>query len=705
MGRVLTFPSLKSHWFERVLDMTALSEIEQELQATFPSHSYQEWKEAADALLKGKPFEKLLVTKTYEGFDLQPIFRKEDLEALTFTQDVPGAGSYVRSRSSTGNYGNSWKISQEQPAASAEEANASLKRDLMGGCNEANLLLDVATQKGVDADSAAEGEVGGCGLSLSTLEDLEKVLDGIDLKAISLFVQSGSSAKAVFAMLKAYCEKKGIDLKTIEGNLGGDPIGLWARNGKSPVTMEAAMKELAEIVKELEGSKLGAIYVDGNVFHNAGSSAVQELGFTLAAANEYFKALTAQGLSVEAIAASMRVGLGIGGHYFLEIGKLRATRMLWARMLKAWGASFEDLPIHIHSRTSIWNKTKVDPYVNMLRVTSESFSAVIGGCDSMHIGPFDEVIRMPDDFSRRIARNLHTILAEECDLTKVIDPAGGSYYIEWLTDQVAQKAWEWFQKVEAEGGLFAALKSGLVQKEISAVAAKRLVNIERRRDIIVGTNQYSNAGEKALDPRPVDYAAIKAERAAYVAGAKGKGATFAEGATLGEVVAASREAGEEATIEVIPVRRGSESYEKLREAAVAYEEKEGHAPLIFQANWGASRAYRGRADWTSAFFRAGAFEVRSDTDFDSIEALTEALKASGSKIVVVTSTDDNYAAELETIAKAIKALDSEIYIIVAGAPGESEAAWREAGVNDFVNVRVNNYQMLAMLMKKIGVIA
>ncbi len=692
--------------------MTALSEIEQELQATFPSHTYKEWREAAEALLKGKPFEKFLVTPTYEGFDLQPIFRKEDLENLHFTKDLPGAGSYVRARSSIGNYKHTWKISQEQPGHGAREVNASLKKDLLGGVNEVNLLLDVATQRGVDADAAQSGEVGGCGLSLSTLEDLEQALDGIDLKAVSLFIQSGTSATAVCQMLEAYCGKHGIALETIEGNLGSDTLGYWMRNGSAPVKMEAAMKETAALVKALNGAKLGAIYVDGNVFHNAGSSAVQELGFTLAAANEYFKALTSQGLSVETIASSMRLGLGIGSHYFLEIGKLRAARLLWARLLKGWGAKFEDLPIHLHARTSIWNKTKVDPYVNMLRVTSEAFSAVIGGCDSMHVGPFDEVVRTPDDFSRRIARNVHTILAEECDLTKVIDPAGGSYYVEWLTDQVAQKAWEWFQKVEAEGGLVAALKKGSVQKAIAEVAAARVANVEKRRDVIVGTNQYPNAVEKTLDPKALDYAGIKAAREATVAKAKGKVnvgndpvKAFAKGATLGEVMATTRAKGVEDSIEVIPTLRASQAYEALRIAAESFKTKTGHAPQIFQANWGPSRSYRLRADWTSAFYQAGGFEMLNDTDFDSIEALIDALKASGSKIAVITSNDEAYATSVEMIAKAIKAVHSEIYVIVAGAPGETEASWRAAGVDDFVNVRVNNYKMLAMLMKKIGVIA
>ena len=692
--------------------MTALSEIEQELQATFPAHSYQEWKDAAEALLKGKPFEKVLVTPTYEGFELQPIFREEDRALLPFAADLPGAGSYVRARSASGVVGGRWKVSQEQTGARASELNAALKQDLNGGVTEVHVVLDYASQKGIDADLAREGEVGGCGLSLTTLEDLEIALDGVDLREVSLFVESGTSAVAVYQMLRAYASKRGIDLKQLHGNLGADPIGFWARNGGSPLKMEAAIKELAGPVSDLKESALGVIYVDGNVFHNAGSSAVQELGFSLAVANAYFKLLHEQGLDVGVIASSMRLGLGIGSHYFLEIAKLRASRLLWSRMLRAWGVELDVLPLHLHARTSIWNKTQVDPYVNMLRVTSEAFSAVIGGCDSLHVGPFDEVVRQPDAFSRRIARNVHTILAEECDLTRVIDPAGGSYYVEWLTDQVAQKAWQWFQKVEAEGGILAAMKSGMVQRSIADVAAKRLSNIETRRDVIVGTNQYANATEKPLDPRPVDYAALKAERAAAVAVAKGRASVgddlaqaFLDGATLGEVVAGYREGRVEDVIEALPTRRAAEAYEALRAASASYRAQHGHAPRIFQANWGPSRSYRMRADWTSAFYQAGGFEVINDTDFESVDSLTQALSNSGAAVAVITSSDEAYAESAETLARAIKSVDASIYVILAGAPGESEQRWRDAGVDDFVNVRVNNYQMLERLMKRTGGIA
>jgi methylmalonyl-CoA mutase len=681
--------------------MTALSEIEQELKAMFPSHSYEQWKAAAEELLKGKPFDKVLVTPTYEGFDLQPVFRKDDLESLAFSREAPGAGAYVRGSRPGGYFESRWKISQELPEATAAALNAVLLRDLKGGADEVHLLLDAASLRGVDADQAEATEVGACGLSLASVEDLEKAFAGVEFSAVSLFVESGAVALPFFQILKAFCAKKGVALSLLKGSLGADPLGAWARAGKLALPLESAFDETATLIRELAGSGLGALYVDGNLYHNAGSSAVQELGFTLAAANAYLKAMVARGLSVKQAVSGIRVGLGIGSHYFLELSKLRAFRMLWAKVLGAWGLSFEDLPLHLHARTSLLNKTVVDPYVNMLRVTSEAFAAVLGGCDSLHVGPFDESLRLPDEFSRRIARNVHFILAEECELTRVVDPAGGSYYVEWLTDQVAQKAWQWFQKVEAEGGWVEAMRKGMIQKEIASVASQRISNVQKRRDIVVGTNQYPNAKEQLLDPRTPDFAARASARAGEVALARKSGLP-----TLGGITADLRKGlAASESVEAIPARRVAESIEQLRRASLGYAAKQGHAPRIFQANWGASRGYRLRADWTSAFFQVGGFEMLNERDFESVESLVEALRSSGSRIAVITSSDDHYATMVEPIAKAIKAADSGVYVMVAGAPGEQEAAWRAAGVDDFVNVRANNYAMLASLMKRIGVLA
>jgi methylmalonyl-CoA mutase len=682
--------------------MTALSEIEKELQATFPAHSYEAWKAAAEELLKGKPFEKVLVTPTYEGFDLQPIFRKDDLAALTFSQDLPGAGSFVRGGKATGYFGHRWKISQELPYGTAQECNAALLREIKGGANEAHILLDPASMKGLDPEEAVVGEVAGCGLSLATVEDLETALKGIDLKHISLFIESGASALPVARLLKGYCQKQGIAFETIQGNLGSDPLGAWARNGSLPVALDQAMSETATLIRELDGSSLGALYVDGNLYHNAGASAVQELGFTLAAANAYLQSMDAQGLTATQVAHSLRIGLGVGSHYFLEIAKLRAVRMLWAKVLQSWGADFDSLPLHVHARTSTWNKTAIDPYVNMLRVTSEAFAAVIGGSDSMHVGPFDEVVRLPDEFSSRIARNVHFILAEECELTRVIDPAGGSYYVEWLTDQVARKAWEWFQKVEAEGGFVEAVRKGFIQEAIAKVAAQRIANVEKRRDIIVGTNQYPNAKEQPLEARLPDYPALHAARSKAV-----KAVRDANQCTIGKIATTLR--GTNTTpsesINPVPTLRVSESIEKLRSASFAYGLKNGHAPRVFQANWGASRSYRLRADWTSAFFQVAGLEVLNETDFDQVDAMVEALTSSGAGVAVITSNDDNYATHTTALAAAIKAAHPSVYLLLAGAPGEQEAAWKAAGIDDFVNVRTNNYAMLAMLLKKTGVLA
>lgn len=712
----------------------AQSEIELELKNLFPAHTYADWKAAAEDLLKGKPFEKVLVTPTFEGFDLQPIYRKDDIRELTHARSMPGFTQFARCANAAGYTVRRWKVSQELPQSLPEELNRAALLDLKGEADELNILLDPATRKGLDPDSAGATEVGACGVSLTTLKDLEKALDGVVLDAVSLFSQSGAGSQAIYAMLTAYCAKKGIQLSKVQGNIGGDPIGDWMRNGSLPVSLAKAFDELAATTRTAQAKtpSMGTVFVDANIFHNAGSSAAQEAAYLLAEAVEYVRQLNQRGIPVEVIARSMRFGVGVGSSYFLEIAKLRAIRMLWARVLEAYGCAIEDLPIHIHARTSIANKTVLDPYVNMLRVTTEAFSAVLGGCDSMHVGPFDEVVRLPDDFSRRIARNVHFILSEECDLTKVIDPAGGSYAVEKLTDQIAAESWKLFQAIEAKGGLIAALKEGFIQKEIAGIASKRKSAYARRKDVIVGTNQYPNATEKTLDPRTPDYAAIQRKRAEAVAGHResaeveasgalmevlssilnGKDAdklesaskAFAMGATLGEVTKAMRGDTQAAeSIEALPVRRFAEPFEKLRQAAQAHAEKTGTLPRILQVNWGPSRGYRLRADWTSGFYQVGGFEVLNDKDFGSIEDIQGALQSSGAKIAVITSSDEAYVTQVEVIAKAIKAHAPDIHVVVAGAPGETEAAWRAAGVDDFVNVRVNAYDALAGLQSKLGV--
>jgi methylmalonyl-CoA mutase len=400
----------------------------------------------------------------------------------------------------------------------------------------------------------------------------------------------------------------------------------------------------------------------------------------------------------------------------MEIAKIRAARWLWSKVAAAYGV--ENAPVHIHASTSKWNKTTYDAHTNMLRVTSEAFAAVVAGVDSLHIGPYDEISGKTDEFSRRIARNLHTILREECGLDRVIDPAGGSTYIEWLTDKIAASSWQIFQDIENQGGMLAALESGSVQQAVQSVAKAKFTNIRRRKDKIVGANMYPDLKGKKLAIRKVECRAGQnipgAPAPQQLDVARSNNSTMIEqsvaaakaGATKLSLAIATGFVCEETgpTVAALPARRAAEEYEALRDASAAFAAKTGAAPAILQLNIGPSRKYRLRADWTAAFFEAAGFAVDGKRDFKGIEDAIAALAESSAPIAVITTDDATYLETVEPLAQAVKAAKPAIHLLLAGAPGDNEPAWRAAGINDFVNVRSNNYELNEQLLKKAGVI-
>ncbi len=700
----------------------------------FPPHTYEQWRAAAEALLKGAPFEKKMLTPLHEGITLQPIYRREDVMGLSHAGSLPGLGSRVRGRRASGYIATPWLISQELVCATPAEFNRVALHELENGQNELNIPLDEAVRSGRDPDHSCVGEVGRGGLSLSTVGDLGQALRGIHLDMVSLYFRTGTAALPMATLLFACAEKLGFPLAKITGCLEADPLGNLAIRGELAISLQTAWRNIAILTKFADAHVPGlqTLAVQGHPYADSGATAVEELGYVIATAVEYIRQMEAQGVAPATTANHMRLCLSVGGNFFVEIAKLRAARLLFERVVEVFGAQSRTCGVHIHARTATWNKTFYDPYVNMLRTTTEAFAAVLGGCDSLHVSPFDEVIRLPDEFSRRIARNTQIILAEECDLTHVVDPAGGSWFVESLTDQVAAKAWEIFQGIEAAGGMTKALEAGLPQKQVAASSAKKARAIAQRRDIIVGTNMYPNATERPLEKREPNYPAIFRDRslqtaefrkaadstardkalaafsAAVLAGSDETVplgiAAFEAGATLGEVTR-SLWSGEGSFARATPVvrRRAAEPFEQLRKTSERLLEQTGSLPKIFQANIGPSRTYRARADWTSAFFQVGGFEVLNDTDFQGVADAVEAAKKSGAKIIVITGTDDTYAEQAAPLAEALKAALPDAKVLLAGAPGDNEAAWRQAGVDDFVHVRVNTYDMLKALLEDLHV--
>lgn len=707
----------------------------EKLLSEFPPTSAEEWREAAEQLLKGKPFDKVMTQQTPEGIQLEPIFRKEVLNGLSAAATMPGFDGFLRGTSAAGYNNEPWEIAQELPYGTASEFNAAARADLMRGQNSLNVILDIATLKGLDPDAAKVGEVAACGLSLACLKDIEAAFDQILPEAVSFHIRTGCAGLCVGALLFAWLKQQGVDLKKIKGSLGMDPVAVQAAAGQLPASLRELLDEQAIVAdycaKEAPGIR--AVGVSSLPYHQAGASSVEELGIALAGGAFYLQELIQRGLSVDEAARQIRFSLAIGPNFFMEIAKIRAARVLWSQVVKAFGGDSESQKIQLHARTGLYNKTQKDPYVNMLRTTTEALSAAIAGVDSMCVGNFDEVARLPDTFSRRISRNTHIILQEECELTAVVDPAGGSWAVEWLTNEVSEKAWSFFQKIQAQGGIAVALSNGFIQEAIEKTAAANSQLLANRRSSLVGTNVYPNLEEQPLEARLPDYAELRNLRARDIAAARMEldeesdarvmqalgdivDATpqslvpavvvaFEAGATIGEVSKTIRAKVEpEAPIQPLVSKRLATDYESLRNAAAKFATETGRAPAIFLTNLGPLRRHKARADFSQGFFQTGGFEVISPTGFESPEDAVAALIESDAGITVVCGTDDDYTEKFAHYAQAIKSALPEMQVILAGFPGEHEAAYRQAGMDDYIFVKSDNYETNRRYLSGLGVL-
>ncbi len=673
----------------------------------FPAHSYEQWHQAAEALLKGASFEQRLVSKTYENITIQPIYRREDIANLEHCKHLPGADSLVRGSHPQGFLKAGWDVSQELQAATPGALNPIIHEGLNGGQSELNMAV-----------SCGQAECCKGGVVLNTSADVQTALAGVALDAIATYWQSGPASVPVAALVIAGAGQLGVPAAKLRGGFENDPFGELVAKGKIRHPLTTRFDHMAALTDYAakHAPQLRTIAIKGDVYHNAGATATQELGYVIATLVSYIEEMKSRGLAPASVLPHVRIRLAVGSDYFMEIAKIRAARWLWSKVAATYGVA--NAPVHIHACTSKWNKTTYDAHTNMLRVTAEAFAAVVGGVDSLHIGPYDEIAGSSNEFSRRIARNIHIILREECGLDHVIDPAGGSTYIEWLTDQIAAKSWKIFQGIEAQGGMLASLEAGSVQQAVEAVCKAKIQNIRRRKDKIVGANMYPDFKGKKLALLTPECKAGQPPPCSPPPAATGVTAS-ATSAMLEQAIAAAKNGASRMalaiacglthtdgapTVTALPPRRAAEEYEALRDASAAYAARTGAAPAILQLNIGPSGRYRLRADWTASFFEAAGFAIDGTRDFATAADAVAALTASPATIAIITSDDATYQETVAPLAAALKAAQPAVTLLVAGAPGEHEAAWRAAGVDDFVNVRSNNYELNAQLLKGAGVI-
>ena len=598
----------------------------------FPPVTADTWKDKIVEDLKGADYEKKMVWKTNEGFSVNPFYRKEDVNTAV-AAELPGEYPYTRGNSTH----NKWLIRTDIVADDAAVANSKAIK----------MIKEGVTAIGFKLKSSA--------LSAGYIEQL---LCGIDPQEIELnFDTCIKHAAKLATLLVSYYKSKGYELAAIGGSLNYDPLSKELCKGKIIENYAAEIKAIAEATEETP--KFRTVAVNAIALNNSGAYITQELGYALAWGNEYMQAMTDAGIDGCKAAKIIKFNFGISSNFFMEIAKFRAARLLWSKIVEQYTTCKEACKMVVHAETTSFNLTLFDSYVNMLRTQTEAMSAAIAGVESITVKPYDSVYETPTDFAERIAKNQQLILKHESHLDAVADPAGGSYYVESLTASIAAEAWKLFLQTEEAGGFGTAIKSGEVKVKTEASATERRTALARRKEILLGTNQYPNFTETSNGKKAVSAACSCSE---------GEG--------------------------LKPGRLGEE-FEQLRLAT----ENSGKRPKAFMLTIGNLAMRQARAQFSCNFLATAGYEVIDNLGFGSVEEGAKAALDAQADIVVICSSDDEYA---EYAIPAYEAVKDKALFIVAGAPACSEEL-QKAGIENFIHVRVNVLETLKALNAKLGI--
>lgn len=621
--------------------------------ADFAPVSTQVWKDKIIADLKGADFDKKLVWRTPEGFNVQPFYRREDLKGLKTTVSAPGQFPYVRGTRTN----NEWAIRQNICACkNARKANAKALEVLNKGITSLGFCLDK---------------------DKLTYNFIKTLLNGVYAPAVAInFSICACAAPKLANILVRYYGRMGYDTKGLIGSINVDPIKNMLLKGKA-LTREQVSEKIAETVKaakSLPGYRV--VGVNSVILNNSGAYAAQELAYALAWGAEYMTMLTEAGIPNYRAANAIRFNMGIGGNYFMEIAKFRAGRLLWAKIVEAYKdpifttALRNAAKMNVSAETSRFNMTVFDAYVNLLRSQTETMSAALAGVDEITVTPFDVTYEEPTDFSERIARNQQLLLKEEAHFDKVVDPAAGSYYLENLTASIAAEAWKQFLDIQERGGMYQLVSEGKVQEHMAANLKARLADVAKRKEVLLGSNQFPNFTEKAAKK-------IKQPKAINAACGCNKPA--------------------EGSINTLPVARAAEEFEALRLETEAAKKQ----PVAFMLTIGNLAMRIARAQFSCNFLACAGYKVIDNNGFATIAEGIKAARKAKADIIVLCSSDDEYA---DLAPKAWKKLqNAKELFIVAGAPACMEDL-QKLGIQNFIHVRCNVLETLkalnAQLLKK-----
>ena len=476
------------------------------------SQSRVNWQKLAEKELRGRPIEDL-DWKTLEGIEVKPVYSEEDLKGLAHLGKLPGFEPYVRGVKATMYTGRPWTIRQYAGYSTAEESNAFYKRGLAAGQQGVSVAFDLATHRGYDSDhERVIGDVGKAGVAIDSVEDMKILFDGIPLEEISVSMTMNGAVIPVLANFIVAGEEQGHKRSELSGTIQNDILKEFMVRNTYIYPPEPSMRIVADIIEYTsnEMPKFNSISISGYHMQEAGASLVQELAYTLADGKEYAKKAIEKGLDIDAFAGRLSFFFAIGMNFFMESAKLRAARLLWHRIMTELGAKNpRSKMLRTHCQTSGVSLQEQDPYNNVIRTAYEAMSAVLGGTQSLHTNALDEAMALPTDFSARIARNTQLILQEETGVSNVVDPLAGSYYVEKLTADLADAAWELIQEVDEMGGMTKAVAAGMPKLRIEETAARRQADIDRGDQVIVGVNKYRLNEEDQLEIRDIDNDAVR----------------------------------------------------------------------------------------------------------------------------------------------------------------------------------------------------
>ncbi len=618
-----------------------MSELKEKLFSEFPPVSTDEWMAKITADLKGAPFEKKLIWKTNEGFEVRPFYREEDIKDLKTTKSLPGEFPFIRGTKKD----NEWMVRQD---IEVEDFAAANKKAL-------DLLNKGITSLGF---SFKKDKI--------TPENISLLLSGIAPEAVELnFRTCLSGATKLLGILTNYLKAAGADLNKCYGSVNYDVFKNPFLKGYKAEDWTDEAIEVINAAAELP--KFRVLAVNAMLLSDSGAYISQELGYALAWGNDLIAKLTEKGIAVDEVAKRIKFNFGVSSNFFMEIAKFRAARWLWAQIVAQYKPNCEcSAKMVAHAITSKWNMTIFDAHVNLLRTQTEAMSAAIAGVDSITVLPFDNVFKKSDDFSERIARNQQLLLKEECHFDKVADPAAGSYYVEVLTNSMADVAWKLFLEVEEAGGFTALADKGDIQNAVNASAVARQKAVATRREILLGTNQYPNFTEVAGEKIKID---------------AGCGCACA--------------CNENKEVPTLNNSRGASEFEALRLAT----EKSGKEPKVFMLTIGSLAMRLARSQFSSNFFACAGYKVIDNLGFETVEAGVEAAVKANTDIVVLCSSDEEYA---DLAPTAYKALNGRAEFVVAGAP-ECMEDLKAQGITQFINVKSNVLETLKTFNAKLGI--